>query len=47
MSAWSFWFWLERLAYRLTLYCHVKKDEAFNRDLDREFKRCEAERKKK
>jgi len=47
VSAFSFWFRLERMAYRFMLYCHAKRDEAFDRDLDKEFKRCEAERKRK
>jgi len=35
MSLFSFWYGIERLCYRIAGYCKRKRDEAFDRDLEK------------
>lgn len=39
MTMFSFWFRLENLCYRMAKYCHGKRDEAYDRFLDKEIRR--------
>jgi len=46
MSWFEFWYRLEKWSYRFAKYCHAKRDEAFDRDIDNERRRLERMKRK-